>query len=94
MYAISRLNLAAVFPISAKPVLYAGPGSHTGWDFFFPCNPGQASPASAFPMLKLKLEMLNGSDISFIRALIPGSQGLAWAPILTFMSQVSLAKVL
>lgn len=35
MYAISRLNLAAVFPISAKPVLDAGPGSHTGWDFFF-----------------------------------------------------------
>lgn len=93
MYAISRLNLAAVFPISAKPVLDAGPGSHTGWDFFS-CNPGQASPASASPMLKLKLEMLNGSDISFIRALIPGSQGLAWAPILTFMSQVSLAKML
>jgi hypothetical protein len=45
-------------------------------------------------MLKWKLGILNGSDIFFIRALIAGSQGLAWALILTFMSQVSLGKVL
>lgn len=34
MYAISRLNLAAGFHISAKPILEAGPGSHAGWNFF------------------------------------------------------------
>lgn len=48
---------------------------------FFPCSPGQGYPASVSSMLKWKLGILNGSDIFFIRALIAGSQGLAWALI-------------
>lgn len=45
-------------------------------------------------LLKWKPRQLNNSDLSFMCGLMAGSQGLAWALVLTFMSQVSLAKVL
>lgn len=65
------------------------------WIFFSPLVLGKAVlHQHLLCLLKLKPRQLNTRDLSFIRCLIAGSQGLAWALILTFMSQVSLAQVL
>lgn len=89
------LNLATVLPISVRLVLDAGPDSHAGLDFFFPVVLSKADLHQHFLcLLKLKPRQLNTGDLSFICCLIAGSQGLAWALILTFMSQVSLAQEL
>lgn len=85
------LNLATVLPVSVRLVLDAGPDSHAGLGFlFFPVDLHQ----HLLCLLKLKPRQLNTGDLSFICCLIAGSQGLAWALILTFMSQVSLAQEL
>lgn len=53
---------------------------------FFPVVLGKAVLRQyCLCLLKLKLGQLNNSDFSFICGLIAGSQGLAWALILTFI---------
>ena len=42
----------------------------------------------------LRLRALSGSELFFLSVTIAASQGLAWALILTFMSQVSPVKLL
>lgn len=54
-----------------------------------------AIPPSTPPFCSvLKLGTRSGSELSFIPGVIVASQGLAWALILTFMSQVSPVKLL
>lgn len=90
----------AKFGYCAPRICKAGPGR---WPrqpcrfgfFFFPVVLSKADLHQHFLcLLKLKPRQLNTGDLSFICCLIAGSQGLAWALILTFMSQVSLAQEL
>lgn len=45
-------------------------------------------------LFALRLRALSGSELFFLSVMIAASQGLAWALILTFMSQVSPVKLL
>lgn len=89
----------AKFGYCAPRICKAGPGrwprQPCRFGFFFPVVLSKADlHQHLLCLLKLKPRQLNTGDLSFICCLIAGSQGLAWALILTFMSQVSLAQEL
>lgn len=89
----------AKFGYCAPHICKAGPGcwprQPCRFGFFFSVVLSKADLHQHLLCLhKLKPRQLNTGDLSFICCLIAGSQGLAWALILTFMSQVSLAQEL
>ena len=87
------LNLAAVFSYLWGCSWVRPTNSHPGFEFSK--QRSMAIPPSTPPFCSVpKLGTLSGSELSSIPGVIVASQGLAWAPILTFMSQVSPVKLL
>lgn len=87
------LALAAVLFISAG--LFLGPPCKQPSRLDFSDQWGMAILLATPPFCSvLSLRTLSGSALSFISGMIVASPGLAWALVLTFMSQVSPVKLL